>query len=410
MSKNYIEINENIVKIHKDGKVCTLTNPNSIKLLLDICHKHNFYFKSKKATLRNADKIIREFDAYRANKNIKKKKLNIIPNNIKKLVNNSKLFRMNPIEKAVMITGLAYIVGLTSIGISNKNDTNDKNYISYTTQSIIEETSEYVEEEPTDFIEPTINIQDTSFEYNLGNEDGIIIPESEAFENTYELNQMIEENDAFHFTYTDRTNEKSLTNTKQYEDLFIKYGNMYGVDPNLLMAMAAQESAGNHYEHLKGNYGIGIMQIEKSAHLGSTLKAYNFETCEMDYIKVTQDALEDLETNIQLGTIILRNNVEANDYNIALALQSYNFGPGNMSKVINVCREEKNLTKDEIINNCTNPEWLEYRNVINVGDSKYIEHVFSYIPNNSIIYVKDRNGNNHSLKMINDNVNTIQYI
>ena len=76
---------------------------------------------------------------------------------------------MNPIEKAVMITGLAYIVGLTSIGISNKNDTNDKNYISYTTQSIIEETSEYVEEEPTDFIEPTINIQDTSFEYNLGN-------------------------------------------------------------------------------------------------------------------------------------------------------------------------------------------------------------------------------------------------
>ena len=45
MSKNYIEIDENIVKIHKNGKICTLTNPNSIKILLDICHKNNFYFK-----------------------------------------------------------------------------------------------------------------------------------------------------------------------------------------------------------------------------------------------------------------------------------------------------------------------------------------------------------------------------
>ena len=409
MSKNYIEIDENIVKIHKDGKVCTLTNPNSIKVLLNICHKNNFYFKSKKATLRNADKIIREFDAYRANKNTKKKKLNINPDNIKKVIQNSKLVRINPIGKAVIITGLAYVIGFTSLGLNNSSK-KDKNYIAFESQNIVEELPEYIDEtETSETISPTINIQDDLYKYNTGGEDGIIFEESKVIESRYEMNEMLEEKNAFHFEYTDRTNEASLTNAKKYEDLFIKYGNMYGVDPNLLMAMAAQESAGNHYDNLKGNYGIGIMQIEKSAHLGSTLKAYNFETGEIDSIKVTQDAIEDLETNIQLGTIILRNNIEANNYNIALALQSYNFGPGNMSKVLNNCCESEGLTKGDLKSNFTNPEWMRYRNTISVGDSKYVEHVFSYIPNNTIISTKDRDGNNHSLKIVNDNVNTFQY-
>ena len=411
MSKNYIEIDENIVKIHKDGKVCTLTNPNSIKILLDVCHKNNFYFKSKKATLRNADKVIREFDSYRANQNkdtnTKKSKLNISYKNIKKLISNTKLVRMNPIEKTVLVTGLATVIGFASMGLSNTNDKSDKNYISLETQSIIEELPEYIPEEETEVITPTINIQDDLYKYDMDdiyNEDGIIIKESEALESSYEINKMVEENDAFHFEYNDRSDEDSLTNAKRYEDLFNKYGNYYGVDPSLLMAMAAQESSGNHYDNLGGNYGIGIMQIEKCANLNSTVKAYNFETGEIDSVKITEEALEDLETNIQIGTIILRNRIEENNYNIPLALQSYNFGAGNMSKVINACCDSEGLTRDDIRSNCINPEWLDYRTVISVGDSQYVEHVFSYVPNNTVLTIKDRDGNDHSLKIINDTV------
>lgn len=405
MSKNYIEIDENIIKIHKDGKLCTLTNPNSIKILLDICHKNNFYFKSKKATLRNADKVIREFDSYRANKTGKKKKLNIAYNNIKKLINNSKLVRMNPIEKTVLVTGLATTIAFTAMAFNNNsNNKSDKNYIAVESQSVIEELPEYVDEEVVTET-PIINIQDESFNYNTENEDGIIIHETET-NDTYEINQMLEE-DVFHFEYTDRTDSENLNNAMRYEDLFKKYGNMYGVDPNLLMAMAAQESSGNHYDNLKGNYGIGIMQIEKKVHINSTVKAYNFETGEIDKIKVTEEAIKDLETNIQIGTIILRNRLEENNYNIALALQSYNFGIGNMNTVINNCSDSTGLLKSDIRNNCTNPEWLNYRNTISVGDPQYIEHVFSYIPNDTVLTIKDRDDNDHSLKIVND---SIQYL
>lgn len=404
MSNNYIEIDKDIVKIHKDGKVCTLTNPNSIKVLLDICHKNNLYFKSTKATIRNADKIIKTFDSYRANKN-KRKKLNVFKNNIDTLKKSIKLKKLNPIEKTVLVTGLTTAIGLTGvvIGNSNNNINNKKDYNKYISLTNIEEYEEETIEEAI------INIHDDSFKYDLNNEEKYIIQDNTIEEtNTIELDEMLDI-DSFHFSYEDKTNEENLSNAKRYEDIFKKYGKRYGVDPNLLMAMAAQENCGKHYENLNGRYATGIMQIERSANLGSTVSAYNFETQEIDKVKITQEAIEDLETNIQIGTIILRNRLEENNYNIPLALQSYNFGAGNMSKVINSCSENENIPKNDIKNNCTNPLWLNYRTVISVGDSKYIEHIFSFIPSDTVITNIDRDGNPHTLKIINDTVNTFQY-
>ncbi len=406
MSKNYIEIDENIIKIHKDGKLCTLTNPNSIKILLDICHKNNFYFKSKKATLRNADKVIREFDSYRANKTEKKKKLNIAYNNIKKLINNSKLVRMNPIEKTVLVTGLATTIAFTAMAFNNNsNNKSDKNYIAVESQSIIEELPEYVDEEVVTET-PIINIQDESFNYNTENEDGIIIHETET-NDTYEINQMLEE-DEFHFSYKDRTDSENLSNAKRYEDLFIKYGNMYGVDPNLLMAIAAQESSGDHYSHLSGGCAMGIMQIEKSVWIGHSVSAYNFETGEIDKIKVTEEAIEDLETNIQIGAMICINRIGENNYNIAIGTQGYNYGPGNMDKVFSSFSYDTGITKNDLRDDYSNIDWLKYRDAVSVGDQLYVEHVFSYIENGTVLTTKTRDGNTIELKIVNDQVNEKQ--
>ena len=220
---------------------------------------------------------------------------------------------------------------------------------------------------------------------------------------------MLEETDAYHFSYSDRTNEDSYSNAKRYEDLFVKYGNMYGVDPTLLIAMAAQESSGDHYGHLSGGAAMGIMQIEKSVWLGHSVSTYNFETGETDKISITQDKLEDLETNIKIGTIILRNNLEQNNYNIPLSLQSYNFGPGNMSKVISNCSESTGITRSDLRSNTTNPAWLNYRTTISAGDSQYIEHVFSYVPSGSVLTMKDRDGNSIQTQVINDNAISHQY-
>ena len=200
-----------------------------------------------------------------------------------------------------------------------------------------------------------------------------------------------------------------MNNARRYQDLFELYGHRYGVDPNLLMAMAAQENSGKHYEALNGSYATGIMQIERSANVGHTISAYNFETGEVDTVLMTQDAIEDLETNIQVGTMILRNRLEENNYNLIYSLQKYNMGDGNMYRSLSMCSAIENIPIEELINNRTNPEWLNYREFLGVGDPLYVEHVLSYVPSNTIITMRDRDNNIIcSLQVINDNVNNLQ--
>ena len=134
MSKNYIEkINTDdsmSIKIHKDGKVCTITNPNIIKVLLNICHRNNRYFKNR-SIIENIDSIIKEFDSYYRNNQRKNKKLIVMPDNKNKLLEEINLTRKSLTSRKITISrGLATTIGIVPIG----------------SQTIIEEDIEYIEE------------------------------------------------------------------------------------------------------------------------------------------------------------------------------------------------------------------------------------------------------------------------
>lgn len=439
MSINYIEVykteNGLIAKIHKqiidkNGNkkmgVCTLNNPNNIKKLLDICHKHNMSFKGKRVLEGNVGPIIKEFDSYYRSAKKRNERLKVIIENIDKLEDKISLVKKEHLGKIVISTALAATLGITAIALANNNKRSEVVPVNYQVQSVVEEVPEYViddtvvENIDTNIEEPTLdnvsndNIVETNNIVATNNiinaekdyEDGVIIPEEEVIENT-ELNQMLQ-TDEFHFSYTDRTDYENITNARRYEDIFITYGNMYGVDPNILMAIAAQENCGKHYEALNNAYATGIMQIERSANLNSTVSAYNVQTGQMDSIYVTQEAIEDLETNIKIGAMIFRNKLEEYNYNIPLALQSYNFGSGNMANSLAMCSDIENIPMDELKSDITNPAWLNYRAYLGVGDSQYIEHIFSFIESDTTITVVDRDGNNISLKLVNDNVNNMQ--
>ena len=128
----------------------------------------------------------------------------------------------------------------------------------------------------------------------------------------------------------------------------------------------------------------------------------------MDTIQITQEKLNDIESNIQIGSMILRNYLENANYNIPLALQTYNFGPGNMEKVLSDCSKKENKEISELRNNSTNNDWLNYRSTINAGDSKYVEHVFSYLPNDTELSVKKRNNEVKTVKISNTIENSLQ--
>ena len=230
---------------------------------------------------------------------------------------------------------------------------------------------------------------------------------SEEVKKDSELELMLSEKDGFHFSYQDRSNDASIVNAKQYDDLFEKYAKKYGLDKNLLAAIAAQESSGNHYNHLNGP-GYGLMQIEY-VHFGETLSAYNYETNTTDSITVTKDGVCDLETNIKIGSIILSNELKRFNYNIPLAVAAYNLGSGNINTVLRNTSNRTGVSIDSMKNNPNGNVWTEgpERRNLGVGDPKYPDHVFSYL-GTSQITVLNANGNPVTVNLINDNALEIQ--
>lgn len=373
----YNEDNKLIAEVHKQGRRRVVKNPVNVNKLIEIVNKHGFKVEGPCVIEDKVITITFEFDKYMQKR---KKKLQII-SSIDFFTNKMKLLHIDPtIRKRVLIGAITLSLGV--VGVSSLKDKNTKSSenISYQTNS------ENVDEQALD----EVAFQDT--EDNIG-----IISD-----NTNTDLDNIFETESFHFSCEVRTNKQGFINSKRYENIFEKYANRYGIDKNLLMALAAQESTGEHYSNLGIGPAEGIMQIEKHIHVGSTVSAYNFETLSVDSIVVTNDNLQNLDSNIQIGTMIFRECLENNNYNIPLALQTYNFGAGNMSKVLSTCSSFENKDIESMTNNPTDNTWLNYRSYLDIGDPEYVEHVFSYLDNNSELSVKDRNNRTISIKIIND--------
>lgn len=181
--------------------------------------------------------------------------------------------------------------------------------------------------------------------------------------------------------YEDRSNtQKANFARENYGDMIEKYANMYGLDANLMLGIATQERGVHSSTQDKGG-ATGLMQVQNSVWIGHEIDAYNFETGKYDRFKVTKEMIGDLETNIQLGCMIFQDCLGYVDYNIPMAVQCYNFGIGNMNKVINYYAKETGQTKEDVLNNQNDIGWMDYRDIISNGDPNYVNNVFSWIGN-----------------------------
>ena len=384
-------------RINKGDKYRIVRQEQNLLKLLKISKKHGVKVKTE-GTLRNGKKataIIKEFDRYMN----RKRALRIIG----KIASNMRISRKNPtIGKTLVVsTFIAFLAinGLTNLRSQSIAQTT--NPVSYSIQQQVDIPK--LEEEQVEA--PTHNEEKEEVKEIQEKQ---IIDEEQVEKTNEELNSMFE-SDAFHYSYENRSNSTPKQNSKRYEDIFEKYANRYGLDKELLMAMASQESGGDHYNHLNDNRpAAGIMQIEKSVHIGHEVKAYNFKTGQVEKIMVTQEKLNDIDSNIQIGSMILREYIENNNYNIPLAIQTYNMGPGNMSNALRTCSENENIDVSTMKNSPTNNAWLNYRSHIKAGDSKYVEHVFSYLNDNTNLSVLKRDGTKVSVNIVNDNINNIQ--
>lgn len=370
MSNYYIKVNSSSKEalVYRNNKIVRkLAKGKELEILKDVIEKNKlgYWPRYGNATFNNRVDIIISLYEIRRDKMLKKntnkkdttKKFNdkdiekLATNKKKKLTGkkvNRKKSKVIVPQKVAIAVVMGAIIGVGGVKLSNNNENKRR--------------------EPTDIsYEEVKNSDDVDV---ITYDDGDMYDYKEEVENDTNSNYL-------EFDYYSDSDKKisnnDIENTLRYKDIFDKYGHEFGIDSNLLIALATNESSGIHdidYDEPD----IGIMQIEWSVWLNKKVKAYNYEKNEFDSLIITNDVIESLEGNIKAGTMILQENINktvrygyddklinASDI-LPYSLQRYNMGVGNMQKLLRM-----------------GGDWKDNRNEITAGDSKYFEHVLAYL-------------------------------
>lgn len=201
--------------------------------------------------------------------------------------------------------------------------------------------------------------------------------------------------------YPDWSNEQKVNTVKvNYGDMISKYAKMYGIDPNLAIAIATQESKyGIHTSKMDDGGATGLMQIQNDVWIGNYVTAYNFETKKVESLKVTNNNIGQVESNIKMGCMILQNAMEYMDHNILAGIQCYNMGYGNMNDILDAYSKYSGKSRRSILNNADDIGWMDFRNIKKVGEPNYVEKVFSWMGEDNTIKNVKRDGSLVSMKV-----------
>ena len=174
---------------------------------------------------------------------------------------------------------------------------------------------------------------------------------------------------------------------KHYGELIEETACERGISPNLLMAMVTQESAGRD---------DNLLQVQYDSWEGMEIPSYNFykdkwekwcltenPTNHKDCITIGRDTFYNRDdASLKVGAVILSYLAKEYNYNIPLTIQAYNYGTGNINKVLKAMEKDLGIDKDTIIK-CKNTNFTDYTDVVNVGDSDYLDHVMRYVDERS---------------------------
>lgn len=284
--------------------------------------------------------------------------------------NTKKVVRKNRFKKnTIIVASTATVMLLAGIGLTNIGITRDnpKSEISYEPPVSVEE---IITEPQTD----------DNYEYENYNEN---------------QNQNVNDEELIDLNVEENTqSEKYLHCKNNYGDLITKYANIYGIDPNLAIALFTHER-GYHSDVVDPGGAIGLCQVQLSVWDNQDVRAYNFETNNWDTYHIKEENIKNLEENIKAGVMILQDSLRQVSYMVFQGVQNYNYGLGNL----NVAFRNSGLNSEQL-NEQNNKDWLQYRDLIIGGDPEYIEHVFQYIPSDTTLHFKTPNGQEINLHYV----------
>lgn len=379
-------------RISKDGKVLRVVYPDRV-----------IFIKDYKLVFENID-ARRNIDRYNANK-------------AKRYMNGTR--KAKRVSKTGAITkGLLVLLIMVSVlSISHKIKSFDDPFTPNASATWIDDTSQesiekYLNDEQliTDDDKIILNTDNSAAEAKDPGYDKLLldtqiislsdIEEAEKTEPTNGelLAQMVEEKDTiyhnFNIDFSDRTSdEKAAIARENYYNLISRYAKTYGLDANLVMAIATQERA-EHSTEIDPGGGIGLMQIQYSVWVNQDVTAYNFETGNWETFHITDSNIRELDTNIKIGCMYFQNCLVNMDYNVPAALCAYNWGTTSARNKISQFSQDRGLTVNEVLE-ANDTSWVNLFDVDGDTSLAYPKVVLSYYDSSKpIINDKiDENGN-----------------
>lgn len=194
--------------------------------------------------------------------------------------------------------------------------------------------------------------------------------------------------------YTDAVQEKY----EKYYPFFVELSQKFGLDPDLIFALAMQESSCSHENHINdGRSACGMFQLEKAVWKGKSVSArvWNEET--QSYEKVVYKNLlanpYDFERYCEEAFAIYQNNmINYTGYNIAYSCVCWNMGCGSFNKIMNDASVGLNRSIEDINSHPYNTDWLVYR-AGKHGTYDHLERVVRYIePGKTLHFTNVING------------------
>ena len=164
--------------------------------------------------------------------------------------------------------------------------------------------------------------------------------------------------------------ESVNSNVKSYFYLFKKYGDQYGVDPNLLASICQQESSGRNLSYREDGSSYpawGIMQSEYT--LEKTFAQFGKDTTGTEW--TLQDRL-DPEKSISFAAHLISQMLIQYDCDYLKMVQGYNFGSTVLDRIIAAKGNDWLNERKNAAQYATNWPYKTY------GDAQYIEHVLRY--------------------------------
>ena len=360
------------------------------------------------ATLENPEEIVKSKYRY-----MFKKSLDKINEGIRIIQIEKNKEKMLKAQKALKISGfIAPLVLIAALNTTNNNkdiNIDYKDFMEPIPKEDLISSNDAVKRDIIESIntehllkEKLVEVKNKDEEVNINQIDTIYNKEENTSINHSEYNVALNIEDK-------SLNSDIMQIQDKYNNEFLKAGKKWGVSPEFLKGVMTHESHANE---------INLMQIVFKAFEDQKMDVYNYQDDRWtnavltnhpgDFndveIRISEEELNNPYTNIATSAILFNysTNVLKTD-NIFAICDYYNKGYGNFFKNINAYEANSGLSKEQILSDPLNTEFLNYAYICGQGDPNYVANVFQYIPNteNGSIYFYRMDNNEKKLITVN---------